>query len=141
MVQYAKLLADQGCFLNAYNYLMNDESNDAAIMLMKDRIYNVIDPTIIQQFRLRKPECPFFKPNQQQKQQQNASRKGSHYSEQNNQHNVYKYTNASFVSQQLVPNHPVPQTFFPTTPQQAINKTFTPSSSLSSSQYPQQLLN
>ena len=82
---------------------------------LKDRIYNVIDPTIIQQFRLRKPECPFFKPNQQQKQQQNASRKGSYHSEQNNQHNVYKYTNASFVSQQLVPNHPVPQTFFPTT--------------------------
>jgi hypothetical protein len=68
----------QGCFVTAYNYLMNDETtNDMSVALMKDRIYSVIDPQLINQFKLRKPESPFFKPQQQQ--QQNIPRKGSYY--------------------------------------------------------------
>ena len=57
LVKYAKLLADQGCFLNAYNYI--SDSNDHSILLMKDRLYHVLDPMVIQQYRLRKPESPF----------------------------------------------------------------------------------
>jgi hypothetical protein len=57
LVQYAKLLADQGCFLNAYSYI--NDSNDSSILVMKDRLYHVLDPATIQQYRLRKPEYPF----------------------------------------------------------------------------------
>lgn len=71
LVKYAKLLADQGCFLNAYSYL--NDSNDSSILEMKDRIYNVLDPMIIQQFQLRKPESP-FKPVHHQ----SASKKSSY---------------------------------------------------------------
>lgn len=57
LVKYAKLLADQGCFLNAYNYL--NDSNDNSILEMKDRIYHVLDPMVVQQLKLRKPDNPF----------------------------------------------------------------------------------
>ena len=59
LVKYAKLLADQGCFLNAYSYI--NDSNDSSLLLMKDRLYHVLDPQVIQQYRLKKPEYPFSK--------------------------------------------------------------------------------
>lgn len=57
IIDYAKLLADQGCFLNAYTYL--NDLNDHSIAIMKDRLFNAIDPQVAQQYRLRKPESPF----------------------------------------------------------------------------------
>jgi hypothetical protein len=48
--------------VSAYNFLTNDETvsnRDPSINLIKDRIYNLIDPVHIQQFKLRKPDCPF----------------------------------------------------------------------------------
>jgi protein transport protein SEC31 len=57
LIQYAKLLADQGCFLNAYNYIK--DSNDESIQIIKDRVFNNIDPRIAQQFHLTKPNSPF----------------------------------------------------------------------------------
>ena len=59
LVKYAKLLADQGCFLNAYSYI--NDSNDSSLLLMKDRLYHVLDPQVVQQYRLKKPEYPFAK--------------------------------------------------------------------------------
>ena len=59
LVKYAKLLADQGCFLNAYSYI--NDSNDSSLLLMKDRLYHVLDPQVVQQYRLKKPEYPFSK--------------------------------------------------------------------------------
>lgn len=57
LIEYAKLLADQGCFLNAYTYLK--DSNDASLSLIKDRVFHCLDPAIVQQYRLAKPENPF----------------------------------------------------------------------------------
>ena len=57
LVKYAKLLADQGCFLNAYSYI--NDSSDNSLLIMKDRLYRVIDPALIQQYKLRKPDYPF----------------------------------------------------------------------------------
>jgi len=108
MVQYAKLLADQGSFVSAYNYLTNDETvsnTDPSINLIKDRIYNLIDPVHIQQFKLRKPDCP-FKPTQQQQQlpqQQQVGKNISYYSNQE----PSRSPNTSSI------NKPQPQTFFP----------------------------
>jgi hypothetical protein len=59
LVKYAKLLADQGCFLNAYSYI--NDSNDSSLLVMKDRLYHVLDSNVIQQYRLKKPEYPFAK--------------------------------------------------------------------------------
>ena len=30
-----------------------------SILIMKDRLFNVIDPMVVQQYRLKKPDCPF----------------------------------------------------------------------------------
>ena len=57
LVEYAKLLADQGCFLNAYSYI--NDSNDSSLLVMKDRLYHVLDANLVQQYRLKKPEYPF----------------------------------------------------------------------------------
>lgn len=57
LIEYAKLLADQGCFLNAYTYLK--DSNDASLSLIKDRVFHCLDPSIVQQYRIAKPENPF----------------------------------------------------------------------------------
>ena len=70
LVQYAKLLADQGCFLNAYSYI--NDSNDSSVLVMKDRLYHVLDAATIQQYRLRKPEYP-FKPTHAQNAKSNVS--------------------------------------------------------------------
>lgn len=57
LIQYARLLADQGCFLNAYVYLQ--DSNDPSLLLIKDRVFHGLDPSLVQQYRLAKPESPF----------------------------------------------------------------------------------
>lgn len=57
LVDYAKLLADQGCFLNAYNYLK--DSTDQSLSLIKDRVFHSLDPNIVQQYRLARPDNPF----------------------------------------------------------------------------------
>lgn len=57
LIEYAKLLADQGCFLNAYTYLK--DSNEQSLLLIKDRLYHVLDPQVIQKYKLSKPESPF----------------------------------------------------------------------------------
>ena len=57
LIEYARLLADQGCFLNAYTYLK--DSNDASLSLIKDRVFHCLDPAVVQQYRLAKPESPF----------------------------------------------------------------------------------
>ena len=81
LVKYAKLLADQGCFLNAYSYI--NDSNDSSILVMKDRLYHVLDNSVIQKYKLKKPEYPFKATNlpsniksnigQQQQSQQQAT--------------------------------------------------------------------
>ncbi|CAF0785032.1 unnamed protein product [Brachionus calyciflorus] len=99
LVKYAKLLADQGCFLNAYNYL--GESSDQPVMLMKDRLFHVLDPMVVQQLRLKKPDTPFKSAHHQV---------GKTNSVGHNQTSLQARKSSGF---QPAPSVPAPQTFNP----------------------------
>ena len=102
LIEYAKLLADQGCFLNAYTYL--NDLNDHSILVMKDRLFNSLDPNLVQQYRLRRPECPF-------KQTQQVYAK-------------FRPSSVSSSSSNIAPQHKSNNNFMTNKPQQNNNNSY-----------------
>lgn len=119
LVKYAKLLADQGCFLNAYSYL--NDSTDSSILEMKDRIYHVLDPMVVQQFKLRKPENPFKTVHHQSASKRNSFGPTSHMPNVQNSktfnptmNTPAQYPPTSHFNSMAPVNHPMPiSTLYP----------------------------